>query len=102
VTTDDLQKGLPAARRSASAGVSRTHFFSAALICLASFSAQAQTADTPYLEEPANRATTSGSSDTAVADGKSSSIRDKANDGRCRHPYRPAASPGRRRHHAHA
>jgi len=82
VTTDDLQKGLPAARRSASAGVSRNHLFSAALICLASFSAQAQTQTVaaPSQGEPANRATTSVSSDTVVTDAKSSSIRDKANE----------------------
>ncbi|NDK39912.1 peptidoglycan endopeptidase [Pseudoxanthomonas gei] len=79
MTTDDLQKGLPAARRPASAGVSPIHFFGAALLCLASFTAQAQTVPTPSQGEPANRAPTSVSSDTVVTDAKSS-IRDKATE----------------------
>ncbi len=67
MTTDDLQKGLPAARRPLR-GVTFTLFSSAAL-CLAALSAQAQTAPAATLLEnaPAN-ALVAASADAVVAD----------------------------------
>jgi cell wall-associated NlpC family hydrolase len=67
VTTDDLQKGLPAARRPLR-GVTFTLFCSAAF-CMAAFSAQAQTAPaaTPLENVPAN-ALIASSTDAVVAD----------------------------------
>lgn len=67
MTTDDLQKGLPAARRPLR-GVTFTLFCSAAF-CLASFSAQAQNAPaaTPLENVPAN-ALVAASADAVVAD----------------------------------
>ena len=88
MTTDDLQKGLPAARRPAARGVSNAFFCTAAL-CLASFSAQAQNlpANAP-IELPAKPAvassdavvTDAGARPAAAAVEKSASIRDKANE----------------------
>jgi cell wall-associated NlpC family hydrolase len=51
VTTDDLQKGLPAARRSPLRSVSRSLFCTTAL-CLTSLCAQAQTAPASITPEP--------------------------------------------------
>lgn len=67
MTTDDLQKGLPAARRPLR-GVTFTLFCSAAL-CLAAVSAQAQTAPAaaPLENAPAN-ALVAASADAVVAD----------------------------------
>lgn len=85
MTTDDLQKGLPAARRRLPRGASRTLFCTAAL-CLASLSAQAQNAPATVSIESAAVA---ASSDAVVTDAKpapaavvekpsSTSVRDKA------------------------
>jgi cell wall-associated NlpC family hydrolase len=67
VTTDDLQEGLPAARRPLR-GVTFTLFCSAAF-CMAAFSAQAQTAPAtaPLENLPAN-ALVASSADAVVAD----------------------------------
>ena len=86
MTTDDLQNGLPAARRSLARGASNTLFFSAVLV-LASFSAQAQNAATvPATELSASAALATG--DAVVTDVSaqpsaaeaSGSIRDKATE----------------------
>lgn len=88
MTTDDLQKGLPAARRPRR-GVTLSLFCSAAL-CLAAVSAQAQTAPAaaPLENLPANSALVASSADAVVADAvpapavaektASSVVRDKA------------------------
>lgn len=88
MTTDDLQKGLPAARRPRR-GVTLSLFCSAAL-CLAAVSAQAQTASAaaPLENLPANAPLVASSADAVVADAvpapavaektASSVVRDKA------------------------
>ena len=88
MTTDDLQKGLPAARRPAARGASLTLLFSAAL-CLASFSVQAQSVAATAPAEPSAKPAPA-STDTVITDAssrpaaagadKSGSIRDKANE----------------------
>ena len=87
MTTDDLQNGLPAARRSLARGASNTLFFSAVLV-LASFSAQAQNAATvPATELSASAALATGdavvtdaSAQPSVVAEKPGSIRDKATE----------------------
>jgi cell wall-associated NlpC family hydrolase len=67
VTTDDLQKGLPAARRPLR-GVTFTLFCSAAF-CMAAFSVQAQTAPAPApLENVPATTLVAASADAVVAD----------------------------------
>jgi len=67
VTTDDLQKGLPAARRPLR-GVTLTLFCSAAF-CMAAFSVQAQTAPAPTpLENVPATTLVAASADAVVAD----------------------------------
>lgn len=67
MTTDDLQKGLPAARRPLR-GVTLTLFCSAAF-CMAAFSVQAQTAPAPApLENVPATTLVAASADTVVAD----------------------------------
>ena len=85
MTTDDLQKGLPAARRPATKGASLTLFFSAAF-CLASFSAQAQSTAATAPAEPSAKSALAAT-DTVMTDASSrpaaaasGSIRDKANE----------------------
>ena len=69
MTTDDLQKGLPAARRSPPRSVSRSLLCVAAL-CLASVCAQAQTAPASVTPEPIAKPTLALTSDAVVADSK--------------------------------
>ncbi len=69
MTTDDLQKGLPAARRSPLRSVSRSLLCTAAL-CLASVCAQAQTAPASVTPEPIAKPTLALTSDAVVADPK--------------------------------
>ena len=66
MTTDDLQKGLPAARRPHNVGVTRSLFCSAAL-CLAAVSAQAQTA-TPAPELALTKQVVAPSADAVVTE----------------------------------
>ena len=84
MTTDDLQKGLPAARRSLLRSVSRPLFCATAL-CLASFCAQAQTVPASVTPEPIAKPSLSLTSDAVVVDAKpeapthaASSVREKA------------------------
>ena len=74
MTTDDLQKGLPAAPRARLRGVTRTLFCSIAL-CLASLSAHAQVApastDTAPLSEQSQPATAVTATSDVVAIGAS-------------------------------
>jgi cell wall-associated NlpC family hydrolase len=83
VTTDDLQKGLPAARRPLR-GVTLTLFCTAAF-CLASVSAQAQTAPTASPSANEDASVVAATADAVVDDAlakpaatASNSVRDKA------------------------
>lgn len=94
MTTDDLQQGLPAARRPLR-GVTLT-LFSTAALCLASISAQAQNApvaaplEATLLKQASSQSLVAASADAVVADAlastavttaekvSSSSVRDKA------------------------
>ena len=70
MTTDDLPTGLPAAPLALQPGVTRTLFFAAAL-CLASLTAQAQTAPTATpatTEESEDTTAVAASSDAKVTD----------------------------------
>ncbi len=67
MTTDDLQKGLPAARRPQTLGVTRSLICSAAL-CLAAVSAQAQTAGVAALESAPTKPNLAATADVVVAD----------------------------------
>jgi len=88
VTTDDLQKGLPAARRSPLRSVSRSLLFTAALLCLTSVCAQAQTAPAASITpEPIAKPAVALTSDAVITDAKpeaaaavsvNSSVREKA------------------------
>ena len=69
MTTDDLTKGLPAARRSPSRSVPRSLLCAAAL-CLTSVCAQAQTAPASITPEPIAKPVLALSSDVALADAK--------------------------------
>ena len=73
MTTDDLQKGLPAARRPHLLGVSRTLLFSAAF-SLAAVSAQAQTAGSPVQGPTPAKSALVASTDAVVADAVPASI----------------------------
>ena len=88
MTTDDLQKGLPAARRSTLRGVSRS-LLCIATLCLASVCAQAQTATASITPEPIAKPALGLTSDVVVADARpeaaaeatanvTSSVREKA------------------------
>ena len=84
MTTDDLPKGLPAARRSPLRSVSRS-LLCAAAFCLASVCAQAQTAPASITPEPIAKPSLALASDAVVADAKpeaaanvSNSVRQKA------------------------
>ena len=84
VTTDDLPKGLPAARRSPSRSVPRSLLCAAAL-CLASVCAQAQTAPASITPEPIAKPSLALASDAVVAEARpeaaanvSNSVRQKA------------------------
>jgi cell wall-associated NlpC family hydrolase len=65
VTTDDLQKGLPAARRSALRSVSRSLFCATAL-CLTSVCVQAKTAPASITPEPIAKPTLALTGDAAL------------------------------------
>ena len=67
MTTDDLQKGLPAARRSPLRSVSRSLFCTATL-CLASVCAQAQSAPASVTPEPIAKLPLTLTSEAVVAD----------------------------------
>ena len=67
VTTDDLQKGLPAAHRARLRGVTLTIFFSTTL-CLASLSAQAQVAATSVKLPDVSAQTTTATPVTTASD----------------------------------
>jgi cell wall-associated NlpC family hydrolase len=73
VTTDDLQKGLPAARRSPLRSVSRSLFCATAL-CLASVCAQAQTAPAGINPEPISKPALALTNDAVVADAKPETV----------------------------
>lgn len=79
MTTDDLQKGLPAARRSPLRSVSRSLFCAAAL-CLTGVCAHAQTAPASVTPEPiAKPALALSSDDAVVADAKPEAAADTQN-----------------------
>lgn len=69
MTTDDLQKGLPAASRRSLRGVSRTLFCTAAL-CLACLSAQAQDSSAAVSIESADKPAVATSGDAVVTEVK--------------------------------
>ena len=73
MTTDDLQKGLPAARRSPLRSVSRSLFCATAL-CLTSICAQAKTAPASITPEPIAKPTLALISDVVVSDAKSETV----------------------------
>ena len=84
MTTDDLQKGLPAARRSKLRSASRSLLCTAAL-CLTSVCAQAQTTPASITPEPIAKPALALTGDAAIADAKpeaatniTSSVRQKA------------------------
>ena len=88
MTTDDLQKGLPAARRSPLRSVPRSLLCAAAL-CLTSVCAQAQTAPASVTPEPIAKPTMALTSDAVVAEAETvaavaktaqNSIRQKATE----------------------
>lgn len=86
MTTDDLPKGLPAARRSPLRSVHRSLFCAAAL-CLTSLCAQAQTAPASITPEPIAKPALALTGDAVIADVQpeaaanvSNSVRQKATE----------------------
>ena len=73
MTTDDLPKGLPAARRSPLRSVSRSLFCITAL-CLTSVCAQAKTAAASITPEPIAKPALALISDVVVSDAKSETV----------------------------
>jgi cell wall-associated NlpC family hydrolase len=73
VTTDDLQKGLPAARRSPLRSVSRSLFCATAL-CLTSVCVQAKTAPAGITPEPIAKPALALTSDAVIADAKPETV----------------------------